>query len=121
MNTQKVLIVSDTDNHPYWSAMTHEIEEKIGPVHIIKDKDIFRRKIDHLYEVIVVDVSDIEDLHRLISEIHQEQPKSRILILFSSPTWKAAREVIRLGAADVIRKSADLDEVFKAVRPLEFS
>jgi len=118
MNTQKVLIVSDANNQYYWISLTKGIRKNIGPVRIVLDKDISQQWDNHLYDVIVVDVSNIEDLHRLIPEIHQEQPRSYIIIVSSTPTWKQTREVIRLGAANLIRKSTDLDEVIQALQPL---
>jgi DNA-binding NarL/FixJ family response regulator len=118
MNTKKVLIVSDSGNRYYWSALTNEIEKKIGPVRIVLDNDISRRINNHSYDVIVVDVSNIEDLYRLIPKIHHDQPRSRIIIVSSSPTWEQTRDVIHLGAAKLIRKNSDLDEVINELRPL---
>ena len=111
MNTKKVLIVCDSENQHYWSSLTNKIKEKIGTVSILMDKDYSQQKINHPYDVIVMDISNIEDLHSLIPKIHHEQPGSRILIVCSTPTWKQTREVIRLGASNLIRKSSNLDEV----------
>ena len=82
------------------------------------DKDISRRKIEHIYDVIVMDISDIEDLYCLIPKIHYEQPRSRIILVSSTPTWKQTREILRLGAKNLIRKSSNLDEVIHELQPL---
>jgi DNA-binding NarL/FixJ family response regulator len=118
MNTKKVLIVSDLGNQNYWNALTNEIKEKIGAVNIVLDKDLSWRRGNHPYDVIMMDISNLEDLHRLIPEIHHEQPRSRIIILSSTPTWKFTREVIRLGAATLIRKNSNLDEIISELGTL---
>jgi DNA-binding NtrC family response regulator len=118
MKTKKVLIVSDAGNQNYWRGLTNAITEKIGPVRIVMDKDIPALRFNNSYDLIVVDVSDIGDMHRLIPEIHQKQPTSRIAVISSTPTWKHTREVIRLGAASLIRKSYNPDEVIDELRQL---
>ena len=118
MNTKNILIISDAGNQYYWSALANEIKNNIGPVRIVLDKDISLWRINHPYDVIVMDVSNIEDLHHLIPEIHHEQPRSRIIIISSTPTWKETREVIQLGAASLIRKSSNLDELINELQPL---
>lgn len=111
MNNKKILIVSDAENQYYWSALTNEIKEKIGPVHILLDKDLSWKKIDDRYDVVMMDISNIEDLHNLIPGIRHDQPESRIIIISTTPTWKETRQVIRLGASNLIRKSFNLDEI----------
>jgi DNA-binding NtrC family response regulator len=118
MNTTKILIVSDAENQPYWNALVSKIEEQIGPVRLIQDKEISRWGINLPYDVILVDVSNLADLHRLIPKIHHQRPESRIIIVSSSLTWKQAREIFHLGAANLIRRSPDLDELIKELQPV---
>jgi DNA-binding NarL/FixJ family response regulator len=112
------LIVSDSGNQPYWSSMVTLMKAKVGSVQIILDEDFMRIKIKQPFDVIVVDVSNIEDLHTLIPQIHREQPSGRIIVVSSTPTWKQTREVIRLGAANMIRKSSNVDEVIAELRAM---
>jgi hypothetical protein len=60
MDKEKVLIVSDAGNQNYWRELSTVIEGKIGPLRIISDKDLSSDKIDIPYDLIVVDVSNIE-------------------------------------------------------------
>ena len=115
MNKQKVLIVSDANNQNYWSAFTNETRRKINAENVVLGSDLSWRKGNHPYDAIVIDISDLNDLRNIITEIHHDHPKSRIIILSSSPTWKFAREVIRLGAATLIRKSSNPDEVIDEI------
>lgn len=118
MKTKHVLIICAAGNQSYWHNWINKIKEELRSVSIDIDKDISRRKNNNAYDMIVVDVSNIEDLRRLIPEIHHEQPQSRILVVSSTPTWKQTREVIRLGAANLIRKNSNLEEVIKELESL---
>ena len=118
MTSKKILIVSDAGNKPYWDASADEIREEIGPVTVVPDTQVSTRAASHRSDVILIDISSIADLHELIPRIHQEQPESRIITVSSTPTWKQAREVLRLGAANLIRKSSNLDEVISELRAL---
>lgn len=120
MNKMKVLIISDKENQHYWKSLTGEAREKTGSTQITLslEEDISHERIDQQYDVILMDISDIEDLFRMIPEIHAGQPGSRIIIVRSTPTWKFAREVLRLGAADLIRKNAHPAEIIEELSPL---
>ena len=116
MNTKKVLIVYDAGNQTYWENKAEAIEAQIGPIDLILDQNISKQKTFPGYDLVLVDVSDIEVLYRLIPKIHQELLQSRIIVASSTPTWKQAREYIRLGAVNLIRKSADPLETINALQ-----
>lgn len=118
MSNKKTLIVSDDGNQNYWFELTGEIKKQVGPVSIVSDKDVSQQRNEQTYDFIVIDVSDIEDLYRLIPEIHQNQPGSCIVIVSSTPTWKQTREVIRLGASSLIRKSTNFEDVIEELQSL---
>jgi len=110
MNNKKILIISDIENLPYWRAIANNIKEKIGPVRIYVDEKFFLQMFEETYDLILVDISNIENLYNMIPKIHHEKPKSRIIIVSSTPTWKQTREFIRLGAANLIRKRSNQDD-----------
>jgi len=118
MNTKKVLIICDSEYQYHWGGLANAIKGKVGAVDIILGNDISQWWNNHQYDVIVVDVSNIENLYSLIPEIHNELPSGRIVIVSSTPTWKQTREVIRLGAFNVIRKSSNLDEFINELQLL---
>lgn len=111
MQTKNVLIVCDKDNHPYWDMVSIEIRKKIGPVDLVLDSYFTRKNLVQAQDVIVVDVSEIDTLHKVIKTIRQVQPSSRIIVISSTPTWKQTRELMRLGASNLVRKSADVEEM----------
>jgi len=119
MKIKNVLIVSDVENQHYWKASINKIKNKNSLVNIIIANDISKLKKNNLYDMVMVDISNIEDLYRLIPEIHHENPMSRILVVSSTPTWKQTREIIRLGAATLIRKSSNLDEFINEIDALK--
>jgi len=118
MKTKNILIVCDVGNQCYWNIWINKIKEKIRSANIEMDKDTSRWKNNNAYAMIMVDVSNIEDLRRLVPEIRYKQPQCRILVISSTPTWKQAREIIRLGAANLIRKSSNLEEIIKEIESL---
>jgi DNA-binding NarL/FixJ family response regulator len=63
-------------------------------------------------------MSALDVLHRLIPEIHQKQPESRVVVISSTPTWKMTREILRLGAADLIRRSSYPADTIKSILEL---
>jgi len=118
MSKKRTLIVSDDGNQNYWLKITEEIKNQIGPVRNVSDKDVSQQSSEQKYDFIVIDVSDIEDLYRLIPEIRRDQPESYVVIVSSTPTWKQTREVIRLGASSLIRKSTNFEDVIEELQSL---
>lgn len=111
MSNQNVLIISDSWNQNYWNILSHEIEDRVGVVRIALDSETPKPWSNSLWDTIVMDISDLDQLHNLIPEIHHEQPDGKIIIVSSTPTWKLTRDVIRLGATSLMRKTYHLDEV----------
>jgi DNA-binding NarL/FixJ family response regulator len=104
---KKVLIISDTDSQSFWKAVEPEIERIIGPIKMVLEKNVPPDGFKQSYDPILMDISDPEDLYNLLPIIHKDQPESRIVIVTSAPTWKQTREVLRLGAATLVRKSTN--------------
>jgi DNA-binding NarL/FixJ family response regulator len=115
MITKKVLIISDVDSMDYWDTLTEAAIEKAGLVRIELDQDVATQRIQQEYGLIIMDISDLKILYHHITAVHEQQPASRIVVLTSVPTWKLTREVLRLGAADLIRKSPNPDVVLNAL------
>lgn len=118
MQSRIILIVSDIGNLLYWTSLIDTIKEKIGPVRLVLDQGITPETITNPYDLAVVDVSDTERMQFLITEIHHEQPKCRIIAASSTPTWKQTREVIRLGAATMMRKNSNVNELIDELTQL---
>ena len=118
MSGKPILVVSDDGNQSYWSSVAQKIKDQVGSLHIVLAKEVSRQHTDHMYDVVLLDVSDIEELYLLIPEIHREQPRSRVIVVSSTPTWAMTREVIRLGASSLIRKSSNLDQIIDELRLL---
>jgi DNA-binding NarL/FixJ family response regulator len=116
---QKMLIISDEGSQSFWQALTGEIKETIGPLRLILDEEVPAKGFKQTYDPIVMDVSDPENLHRMIPGIHEAMPESRIIIVTSSPTWKETREVLRLGAATLVRKSSNPEDMLAELREVK--
>jgi DNA-binding NarL/FixJ family response regulator len=113
MDNWKILIISDKESQSYWKAMTSEINERIGPVRIFQENGLSEEIIDYPYDLVILDISKINELHHMITKIHLERSEIRIVVVTSSPTWKLTRDVYRMGAASLIRKSANQEKILQ--------
>jgi len=52
----------------------------------------------------------------MLSRLRAQQPEARIVIATTVPTWQRAREALRAGAADYIRKSLDEKELCSKIQ-----
>jgi DNA-binding NarL/FixJ family response regulator len=113
MDKRRILVVSDEGSQPYWLELKAMLSAQIGPVRILLDRDAPRARLRGKFDLIVMDISDIESLHTLIRRYLKLQPGARLLTVTTTPTWKQTRDVLKLGAASVIRKSADPQEMLQ--------
>lgn len=113
MDKKKVLIVCDAENLPYWDTLSKAVIKKIGSIDKELYKNITPQIIAKKYDLIILDISIIENLYSMISTLHQNEPSCRIIVVSSVPTWKFTREVLRLGAADMIHKGSDPDKILQ--------
>ncbi len=63
------------------------------------------------YDVIIIDAGEVRDAALLASRLRARWPEARVVIATASPTWRRAREALRAGATDYIRKSLDEEEL----------
>lgn len=111
MDKRRILVVSDEGSQPYWLELEPMLSAQIGSVRILLDRDAPRARLRGKFDLIVMDISDIESLRPLIGKYQRLQPAARLLTVTTTPTWKQTRDVLKLGAASVIRKSADPQEM----------
>jgi len=116
MDKRRILVVSDEGSQPYWMDLKPMLSAQIGPVRLLLDRNAPRARLHGGFDLIVMDISDIESLHTLIERYRRLQPAARLLTVTTTPTWKQTRDVLKMGAASVIRKSADLQEMLQELQ-----
>jgi DNA-binding response OmpR family regulator len=61
--------------------------------------------------VIIVDAGAVCDANELTAQLLAQRPGVCVVIATASPTWQRARQALRAGAADYIRKTLDEREL----------
>jgi GAF domain-containing protein/ActR/RegA family two-component response regulator len=105
-NNEAVLLVRNEDNQ-HWEDI---IEESLSPGRSLQrctEGEILEKLRNRHFALIIVDAEAVDDAPRLVSAIKAKDKKARIVVATASPTWKPAREVLKAGAVDFIRKLSD--------------
>jgi len=108
------LLISAKEESWWFNNLVRSLST-LGELQVIPEKElqyIFQRK----YDVVVVDAAAASNEWLLVSRVHSQQPKARIIVVSAVPSWRRAREVILAGAVDYISKFLSEEEfhsVFK--------
>jgi DNA-binding NtrC family response regulator len=116
INNPSITLVCDKENLSYWKPMVGKIQTAMGPVEIVLEDQATEKGLTKKCDLVVFDVSEVANLPSLIDSIREYQPECRILIVTAAPTWKKAREALRHGATDYIRKPSNSEEMITAFR-----
>ncbi len=64
-----------------------------------------------LYDLILIDATDVAEVPTLVTALRKRQPDARILVGTAAQDWTTAREVLRAGALDYLDKAMAADEL----------
>ncbi|GJM42531.1 MAG: hypothetical protein DHS20C20_28130 [Ardenticatenaceae bacterium] len=74
------------------------------------------------YDLYLLDASGLQmELAERVSWLHGRFPKTPIVVLTSSPTWRRARAVLQAGASDYMRRSMTDEKLLQRCRSLMHS
>jgi DNA-binding NtrC family response regulator len=59
------------------------------------------------YALVVIDAGAVEEAAKLTAWLLATTPDLPIVVATASPTWQRARQVLKAGASDYIRKTLD--------------
>ena len=90
-----------------WPLVLQRALSPLGKLYAVSEDAALRTVAEGSYAVAIVDASAVSDVPVLVSCLRARQPQLRVVVVTASPTWQRAREAIRAGAADYIRKSLD--------------
>jgi DNA-binding NarL/FixJ family response regulator len=94
-----------------WSQVLQQALLPLGKLHIVPQDEAVPAVIQSDYDVIIIDAGEVRDAALLASRLRARWPEARVVIATASPTWRRAREALRAGATDYIRKSLDEEEL----------
>jgi DNA-binding response OmpR family regulator len=90
-----------------WPLVLEQALSSLGNLVVVSEEDASQLVAKNIYDMIIVDAGAVRDVLRLVSYLRMAQPQTRIIVATASPTWQRAREVLKAGATDYIRKSQD--------------
>lgn len=99
----QVLLIAGTI-HAQWGNVLQAAMGDSGFVQLATEQDYelaIEKKVFHL---IIIDAGEISSFTEVVKEVKRLQPAAIIVVATASPTWQRAREAMRAGADDYIRK-----------------
>jgi DNA-binding NarL/FixJ family response regulator len=90
-----------------WFSVLQRALLPLGKLRSVSEEEAIQAVTGRHYDVIIIDATAIRDVASLVLRLHAQQHQARIVVATASPTWQRAREVLRAGALDYIRKSLD--------------
>jgi DNA-binding NarL/FixJ family response regulator len=76
-------------------------------LHPVTEEEAVQEVTLNRYDLVIVDAGYVHDVPELIFQLRSRRPRLRVVVATASPTWQRAREALKAGAADYIRKSLD--------------
>lgn len=70
------------------------------------------------YDIVIIDSRHVPDVPKLISRLRSQHHDMHIVVATDAPTWMRAREALRSGATNYIRKSMDEKYIREEVREI---
>ena len=108
MNRRFLLI---GEKQALWSQRLDHVLARWGKLYTASAEEAIEAIQENDYGLIVIDAGIIEDPASLVSHLNAKQPNASLIVASASPTWRQAKEVLRAGATDYIRKSLDEKEL----------
>ena len=99
-----------------WPSVVRRALRDWGELRVMPEAEALQATGKGRFELIIVDETGVSDTVSLVSDLWERQPKTRIVVATPVPIWQRAREVLKAGAADYIRKSQDDTEFRSCVR-----
>jgi DNA-binding NarL/FixJ family response regulator len=89
----------------HWPLVLERALSSLGKLIVISEEQVNQTLTERGYDVIIIDAGAVENAAALVSCLRLKRPESRIIVATASPTWQRAREMLKAGASDYIRKS----------------
>jgi DNA-binding NtrC family response regulator len=85
------------------------LQASLGKLDVMERKALDSHALN--YKLYVIDATYVQDASNTVRLIRSKDPKARVLVVTSSPTWKIARDVLKAGAVDYVKKSLNKEAV----------
>ena len=116
MKYSVLLIGEKTDS--MWPLVVEQAVSTMGVLQFASEQDVVSGAIGNSYAVIMIDSGAVRDPVRLTAWLRTQHPQAKIIVATASPTWQRARDVLKAGAVDYIRKSLDEAQLQSTIKTL---
>ncbi len=113
---KNLFLLIDNKSGLQWSSILRKALSNWGELHIVSEANAIQGISEKNYVAIIIDAGAVLDANVLTARLIQRQPQARVIVATASPTWRRAREAMRAGAIDYIRKSLDEKELQSAIK-----
>ena len=93
-----------------WARSVQRAVDSWASLDVMEEEEAQRAVAEGDYALVVIDAGATEDAAALTSWLRALQPDLPIVVATASPTWQRARQVLKAGATDYIRKTLDAEE-----------
>lgn len=114
-NRRRFLLIGGSCNAP-WQQMVEEVAASLGAVQTVREVDALNLIRQQDYDHILIDAVKVKDVCLLISSIRAQMSDATIVVVTASPTWRRAREAIRAGASDYVRRSMNREQILSVLQ-----
>jgi DNA-binding response OmpR family regulator len=90
-----------------WPLALQQALFPLGKLTIVPEEEAAQTVAQGPCDLVIIDAGHVRDAFELTSQLRTRQPGLRVIVATASPTWQRAREAMKAGAADYIRKSLD--------------
>ena len=110
----RLLLVGEEQS--LWRAVLQRAIVLHGTVDTVTDEEALQAVALGDYDLVVLDSGAVHDAVEMIACLRAEEPRVPIIVATASPTWQRARQALRAGASDYIRKAMDEETVRTSIK-----
>jgi DNA-binding response OmpR family regulator len=99
-----------------WPKILKQSLHALGKLKIVQEEDVLKTTSPNSYDLIVVDAGAVREIASLISCLRNQHSSSHVLVVTASPSWQAARDVLKAGATDYVSRSFDKKELCSRIK-----
>ncbi len=113
---KRLFILTQNAASPWVTAVTEAVYG-LSDVLVFGEEDIWPKLAESPPDLLLLDASGfVQDVVKLVEQLHQQQSEMPIVVASTSPTWQHARAVLLAGAHDYIRHSFDAVQIRQVCR-----
>lgn len=94
-----------------WRQILETAIAPLGRLEVAEEDDLDDIIQQRVYAFVIVDATYVQDVIPIIRTIRHHHRETRVLVVTASPSWKRARDVLKAGAVDYVKKSVDAAKV----------